>query len=148
MSKALNPDVFRTLIAIGWIDGELDEEESSAILRAAREEGLEEYTLDELEAATRAPIELDDIDITSLTSADKLYIYAVSSWIAQIDGTVTGTERAALHAVAALIGVTGKGRAEMDATVAELSGRDDAPARLDLRGLRLAIQARLDEAAA
>lgn len=143
----LHVDVFRALLAIGWIDGELGEAEADAILRAAREEGLEEYTVEELRAASKAPLDFGEIDVSALSSADRLYIYAVSSWIAQVDGEVLDVERSALHAVATLLGITGLGRQEMNETVTRLAAREDAPDRLDLRGLRDAIAQRLQHRA-
>ena len=138
----LHADVFRALLAIGWIDGALAPEEAEAIVRAAREEGLEEYTVEELQAAAKSPLDFGEIDASALSSRDRLYVYAVASWIAMADGHVTAEERAALHAVATLVGVTGKGRQAMDELVADLARREDRPHRLDLRGLRDAIAAR------
>lgn len=143
----LHADVFRALLAIGWIDGQLQQDEGDAIVRAAREEGLDDAVVAELQAAARTPLDFGDIDVSALSSADRLYIYAVSSWIAQVDGRVTDDEQSALHAVATILGVTGRGRQAMDETVTELASRAQTLGRLDLRGLRDAIGTRLQQRA-
>src|SRR5690606_1423052 len=125
--------------AVGWIDGELGRDEADAILRAAREEGLPEEVIEGLQAAARSPIPFDDIEVAKLTTEDRLYIYAMTSWIAQVDGVEEEREQPARPAGATLLGVTGKGRKLRDETGAGLAAREDAPDRLDLRGLRDAI---------
>ena len=52
-------------------------------------------------------------------------MYAVCSWIARTDGRVSADEQAALHAIATLVGVTGKGRLAIDEVVASLDVSGD-----------------------
>ena len=147
MSIQLTPDVFRMLLAVGWIDGHLDPEESDAILRAARAEGFEEGTLQELKALAKAPVEFGEVDRTKLDAAAQLYIYGVASWVARSDEVLSADEQAALHAIATIVGVTGKGRQAVDTIVEELAATSDKPLRLDLTGLKSAIAAKLAEVA-
>ena len=119
----LNPEVFRFLFALGWIDGELRESEAHVILEAARAEGFDEATLTTLEQCAHRPVDFTEIDQTALDVDSRLYVYAISSWIAHTDGRVSAEEQAALHAVATLVGVTGMGRSEMDGVVQDFLGR-------------------------
>ncbi len=139
----LHKDVFRAIIAVGWIDGVLTEDEAEAILRAARDEGLEDYALEGLRVSTRAQMDFGEIDESALSREDRLYVYAVASWVTLVDGRIDPIERDALHAIATVVGVTGRGRVEMDQVVAELSARQHPPSRMDLRGLRDAISAKI-----
>ena len=134
----LNPEVFRFLFALGWIDGELRESESHVILEAARAEGFDEDTLARVEYCVHRPVDFTEIDQTVLDVNSRLYVYAISSWIAHTDGRVSAEEQAALHAVATLVGVTGRGRIEMDGVVRDFIGRP-----FDAVALRQAIQARV-----
>lgn len=132
----LSRELFQTLLAIGWIDGELAPEERDSILAAAKQAGLEPQQIDALAAMAATPVAFTDMDFSDMDLEQRLFVYAVASWVAQVDEKVTGDERAALHAIATLLGLTGRGRTMMDATVDKLRSTADAPARLDLAGLR------------
>jgi len=135
-SFPLSRELFQTLLAIGWIDGELAPEEREAILAAAKQAGLPKPQVDALAAMAVEPVAFTDMDFRDMDLEQRLFVYAVASWVAQADEKVTGDERAALHAIATLLGLTGRGRTMMDKTVDELRTSPDAPDRLDLAGLR------------
>jgi uncharacterized membrane protein YebE (DUF533 family) len=92
----LGRDVFIALAAIGWADGKLDADEADAIVRAAVEEGLELDEIEAIEAATKQPVAIGGIDIAGMSKVDRLFVYAVGSWITRIDGHVADEEREAL----------------------------------------------------
>src|SRR5829696_3329494 len=94
--RRLGRDVFIALAAIGWSDGKLDPVEADAIVRTALEEGLELEEIAEIEEATRHPVSLGIIDRSSMSKADRLFVYAVASWMARLDGTVKDEETSAL----------------------------------------------------
>ena len=143
---ALSAEMFQSLLAIGWIDGTLDPDEAGAILLAARDAGLSEADLARLQAQSEQPVDFAEMDLSGLDREQRLYVYAVASWVARADNEVTRDESAALHAVATILGVTGKGRRAMDDVVERLRGRADAPERLDLGGLRAHIEAAIQRA--
>ena len=147
MPLPLTPDVFRMLLAVGWIDGHLDDEESEAVLRAARAEGFEEATLAELAALSRGTVEFGEIDATDLGRAERLYIYGVASWVARCDEILSTEEWVALHAIATVVGVTARGREAVDEIVEALVAESDRPVRLDLEGLKARLGAKLSEVA-
>ena len=62
-TSKLGRDVYIALAAIGWSDGQLDEEEADAIVRTALEEGLELEEIEEIEEATKQPIDMGVIDM-------------------------------------------------------------------------------------
>jgi tellurite resistance protein len=136
-------ELFQTLLAIGWLDGELVEAERDAVLEAAVEAGLSESELQKLRTLAQSPVTFADMRFEHLEGAQRLLIYAVASWVAQADETISGEERAALHAMATLLTVTGAGRKAMDDLVAEVRARPDAPARLDIATLTERIAQRM-----
>src|SRR6185369_14769545 len=93
----LGRDVFLALAAIGWADGKLDAEEADAIVRTALEEGLELEEIAEIEEATKNPIDLGIIDRSNMSKADRLFVYAVASWMTRLDGVVAVQEQMALN---------------------------------------------------
>ena len=92
----LGRDVYLALAAVGWADGQLDPEEADAIVRTAVEEGLSLEVIAEIEAATKKPLDIGIIDRSSMTKEDRLFVYAVASWMTRLDGLVTDTELTAL----------------------------------------------------
>jgi uncharacterized membrane protein YebE (DUF533 family) len=138
VSARWNKDVFVALAAIGWADGTLDPDEADAIVRAAVDLGLELQEIAEIEEATRAPIGLGAIDKSELSKEDRLFVYAIACWIAQLDGNVTDEESLALTALAEALEVPERRRAHAEKRAAEIAAlpEGDRPARYDLAKLR------------
>ena len=124
----MSVELFQTLLAVGWLDGELDDSEREGILEAAAASGLAAEDLAKLRALAATRVTFADMDYDHLDAAQRLLIYACASWVAQIDDRVTRHERAGLHAMGTLLSVTPSGRASMDALVetvrAEQAGAD------------------------
>jgi uncharacterized membrane protein YebE (DUF533 family) len=145
----LGRDVYVALAAVGWADGNLDQEEADAIVRTALEEGLDITEIAEIEAATKQPIDLGVIDRKNLSKEDRLFVYGVACWLTRLDGVVTEAESAALAKLGEALKIPEKPRAIVDGIAQEVAHRsDDRPARYDLRGLRTAIGDRLKSAQA
>jgi tellurite resistance protein len=141
----LRKDVFVALAAIAWADGQLDPDEADAIVRAAVDEGLSLEEIGEIEASTKARIDLGTIDRSGLSKEDRLFVYGVACWIARMDGQVTPEESAALAALGERLGVPERPRGQAEAIarqVAELP-EGDRPARYDLAALRRILGERL-----
>ncbi len=139
MPVTLHHDVFRALFAIGWIDGELRESEAHLILQAADAEDFNDEDKEAVRACATNPVDFGEVDASALDPDARLYVYALSSWIAHIDGRVSPNERAALHAVATLIGVTGLGREAMDDVIEKLQHEP-----FNSHALKVAIKAKAD----
>lgn len=95
-ASRLGKDVFVALAAIAWADGKLDPDEADAIVRAAADEGLDLEEIAEIEAATGSPVDLGVIDRAGMSKEDRLFVYGVACWIANMDGEVTSEEAQAL----------------------------------------------------
>lgn len=146
----LGRDVYIALAAIGWADGKLDEEEADAIVRTALEEGLGLEEIQEIEEATKQPIEMGAIDRSNMSKEDRLFVYAVASWMTRLDGRVSREETSALAKLGEALGVPESPRAHADALAQEIANLDegDRPARYDLVTLRRMIGERLEAARA
>jgi uncharacterized membrane protein YebE (DUF533 family) len=147
-AQRLGRDVFLALAAIGWADGKLDQEEADAIVRTALEEGLELEEISEIEEATKKPIDLSFIDRSTMSKADRLFVYAVAAWMTRLDGLVHEKETEALETLGKLLQIPAKPREHADAIAREIAdlGEGDRPARYDLKALRDTLGARLAEA--
>lgn len=142
----LGKDVYLALAAVGWADGQLTTPAADAIVRTALDEGLEFEEVAEIEAATKAPIDVGQIDHMDMTKADRLYVYAVASWIAEIDGGVTSAENTALAQLGDSLKIPDAPRARADEIMKEIAAHADRPERFDLLSLRRTLNARLKEA--
>lgn len=144
----LGRDVYIALAAIGWADGTLDPEEADAIVRTALEEGLEIEEIAEIEAATKQPVDIGVIDRKDMSKEDRLFVYAVASWMTRLDGVVTETETAALQKLGEALKVPERPRQHADAIAQEVANlaEGDRPARYDLPALRRIIHERLEAA--
>ena len=141
-TSKLGRDVYIALAAIGWSDGQLDEEEADAIVRTALEEGLE---LEEIEEATKQPIDMGVIDRSHLSKEDRLFVYAVASWMTRLDGKVSRQELDALARLGEILHVPEAPRSQVDAIAQDVANfaEGDRPARYDLLALRRIISERL-----
>ncbi|MFZ5892243.1 MAG: DUF533 domain-containing protein [Myxococcota bacterium] len=143
----LGRDVYIALAAVGWADGKLDREEADAIVRVALEEGLDLEEIAEIEQATRNPIDLGVVDRKNLSKEDRLFVYAVASWMTRLDGEVTPNETAALAKLGDALKLPERPRAIVDGIAQDVANMsDDRPARYDLPALRRIISERLHAA--
>jgi uncharacterized membrane protein YebE (DUF533 family) len=146
----LGQDVYIALAAIGWADGNLDPEEADAIVRTALEEGIELEEIEEIEKATKEPVDIGVIDRRNMSKEDRLFVYAVASWMTRLDGKVTDTETAALAKLGQALKVPERPLYHADQIAQEVAGmpEGDRPARYDLLALRRIIGERLQAAQA
>lgn len=143
----LGRDVYIALAAVGWADGNLDQEEADAIVRTALEEGLDITEIAEIEAATKERVDLGVIDRKDLSKEDRLFVYAVACWLTRLDGVVSAAETEALNRLGEALKIPEKPRAIVDGIAQEIANQgDDRPSRYDLHGLRRAIGDRLKSA--
>jgi uncharacterized membrane protein YebE (DUF533 family) len=143
-------DIFLALAAVGWADGKLDSDEADAIVRTAAEEGLPIEQIAEIEAATKKPIDMGTIDRSGLTKEDRLFVYAVASWMTRLDGKMTAGELDALEKLGAALGITEGARTQADGIAQDVAfmPAGDRPDRYDLVKLRKILGARLAAAQA
>lgn len=147
-SARLGRDVFLALAAVGWADGKLDQDEADAIVRTAAEEGLDVEAISAIEEATKAPVDLGVIERGSMTKEDRLFVYAVASWLVRLDGVTHEKEAEVLGKLGDALSVPAKPRAHAEAIAQEIASlpEGDRPARYDLKKLRTEIGDRLREA--
>jgi len=141
----LGRDVYLALAAVGWADGHMDRDEADAIVRTAVEEGLPLEQIAEIEEATRKPLDIDVIDRKELTKEDRLFVYAVASWMTRLDGRVAETETEALKRLGDALKIPEQARGHADTIAQDVAAlpEGDRPDRYDLARLRKIIGSRL-----
>jgi len=127
MSEAsLGSDVYFALAALAWADGLLNDEDAEAITRVAEYDGLDPDSLGRLKSRIRQRVTLDSIDVSLLAEEDRLFVYAVATWVARLDGAISRHESQVLAEVATMLKLTPRQceRARAEALeVATSSGR-------------------------
>ena len=148
--NALSLDVYIALAAVGWADGSLDRDEADAIVRTATDEGLGLAEIAEIEKATKFAVDIGEIDRRGMSKEDKLFVYAVASWMTWLDGKVSDDEVAVLKKLGDALGIPDKPREHADAIMREVAhqSEDIRPLRYDLGALRRIIDERMAEARA
>ncbi len=146
----LGRDVYIALAAVGWADGHLDQDEADAIVRTALEEGIPFEEVGEIEQATKDPVDLGVIDRKNLSKEDRLFVYAVASWMTRLDGLVTEREEQALAGLGDALKIPEIPRRHADQIARDVAAlpEGDRPDRYDLVGLRRIIGERLAAAQA
>jgi hypothetical protein len=96
---------FLSLVAIGWVDGQLQRVEVTGLTRAAKEAGLGAADLAEVEAATKKQMDLSTLDFAGLSEWDKVLTYALGAWIAEVDGVVSTSEHEMLGELGGKLGL-------------------------------------------
>jgi hypothetical protein len=79
--------------------------ESTGLLRAAKECGLEADDLAAIEAATKAKHGLEGIDLSGLSRWEQVLTYALATWLAAVDGVVSTSEHDTLGKVGDSLGL-------------------------------------------
>lgn len=103
MSFELSKDAFIALASIAWADERMSSRESEGLLRAAREGGLEGADLEAIEEATRTPVSLDDLDLSSMTPWERGLTYALACWLSRVDGHTNAEEAESLTRLGELL---------------------------------------------
>jgi uncharacterized membrane protein YebE (DUF533 family) len=141
----LGRDVYLALAAIGWADGQLDQEEADAIVRTAAEEDLPFEEIDEIEQATKHHIDLGTIEVNNLSKEDRLFVYAVAAWMTRLDGKETVGELETLDRLGDILKIPPilRDYANQVAHQVESLPSGDRPLKYDLFALRRIIGTRL-----
>ena len=105
VSLKLSRDSFLAITAVAWADGLLRAKETKALLRAAKECGLDEQDMAAVEAAAREGVSLEGVNLEGLTGWEKAVTYAIAYWLAKVDGVVNTEELSHLKQLGARLGL-------------------------------------------
>lgn len=136
---------FLALAAVGWADGALQRIEATGLLRAAKEGGLSEEDLQEVEAATKKKTSLDDLDLGGMSQWDQVLTYALAAWFAQIDGVVSTSEHTVMVTLGDKLGLADGLRKRAAACAYDIACLPEAgrPERYDFEKLTARLAERM-----
>jgi uncharacterized tellurite resistance protein B-like protein len=144
----LGKNVFLALTAVGMADGAASEGELEALAHAARECGIDGTDLDEVKDAARAGKgDFTGVRKLQLTPEERLFTYAIATWLVRIDGVVMPEEKMALARLGDALVLADGDRTRASAASYKVAQLDPAqrPQRFDLAALGDAIRTALAE---
>lgn len=149
MSFVLPKQSFLALAAIGWVDGSLQRIEAEGLTRAAKEGGLGEADIAEIEKATKTKQDLESLDVSGLGKWEQVLTYALGAWFAQLDGVVSTSEHETLVALGNKLGLDEPLRKRAAAAAYDISCLPDGgkPARYDFAKLVVRLKEKLPQVA-
>jgi hypothetical protein len=134
-------EAFRVLAAIAWADDRIDPQEIEAIGRAARAEGYADAELASVDAALAHRTSLADTDVESLSARQRLYLYAMATWVATLSFGINEPERSFLDQLREKMELTTQETEALDEALCDLLLKPHGmrPERFDFAGLRQAV---------
>jgi hypothetical protein len=138
----LGKNVFVALAAVAWADGKETPDETEALLHAARDCGVDDAGLDEVKRVTLEKATIDGIRKLAMTPRERVYVYAIATWLARIDGVVMPEEREMLARLGDILRLADGDRTRASAAsfaVSQLEG-GDKPSRFDIAKLAARIE--------
>jgi hypothetical protein len=138
---------FLALAAVGWADGSLQRIEASGLLRAAKEGGLSEEDLKDVETATKAKTSIDDLDLAGMSQWDQVLTYALAAWFAQLDGVVSTSEHTVMVTLGEKLGLAEGLRKRAQAAAYDIACLPEAgrPERYDFEKLSARLAERMPQ---
>lgn len=141
---------FLALAAIGWADGSLQRVESTGLLRAAREAGIEgdDYAAIESAAKNRtAADKVDDLDLGGMTPWEQVLTYALAAWFAQLDGVLSTSEAETMKHLGDKLGLPEPLRVRASAAANDIACLPGGgkPERYDFQKLAARLRERLPQ---
>jgi hypothetical protein len=144
----LGKNVFLALTAVGVADGAASDSEVEALTHAAEECGVEGAELDEVRAAAKASRgDFDGVKKLALSPEERLFTYAIATWLVRVDGVVMPEEKMALMKLGDALKLADGDRTRASAASFKVWQIDPEmrPQRFDLAALGDAIRAALAE---
>lgn len=100
---SLRKEGFLAVVAVARADGLLRADEARGLLGAAKEVGLSDADVAEVQGALDEGLELESLDLACLSGAERALTYAFAMWLAKVDGVVNAEELATLRKLGALL---------------------------------------------
>jgi hypothetical protein len=100
---SLRKEGFLAVVAVARADGLLRADESRGLLGAAKEVGLSDDELADVQSALDKGLELEALDLGSLSGSEKALTYGFAMWLAKVDGVVNADELATLRRLGTLL---------------------------------------------
>ena len=91
------------LVAMAWVDGNLDDDERGGIRDAAKMLNLPKELRDRLEGYMKEPPPLDEVGLAEMGRKEREFAFVASAWLANLSEGIVDAEQELLDDIAAEI---------------------------------------------
>ena len=144
----LGKNVFLALAAVGVADGAASDDELEALVHAAEASGVSSAEVEEIKTAARTVKgNFSEVANLRLTPEERLFAYAIATWLVRVDGMVMPEEKMALYKLGNALKLADGDRTRASAASFKVWQLDPTvrPQRFDIAALSEAIKAALAE---
>jgi hypothetical protein len=139
---SLSKNVFVALASVAWAAGDIGKDEAKGLIYAAEACGLRGDDLAAVEAATKSKSELGDVSALQLTPSERIFTYAIATWLARVDGVVMPEEKEVLVRLGRALGLADGDRTRASAAAFHAAQKNEGErvSRYDLAALTVELE--------
>jgi uncharacterized membrane protein YebE (DUF533 family) len=144
MELKIGRDTLLAISAVAWADGSMDAREAEALRQAAKQLGIAGEDLSQVERSLTTRVSLDEVETVRMNRLTRLFTYATSCWMAEVDGQQSAAETALLQLLGDRLGLSAVARDRAHNAVRGIAERS-LPGAFDLLELRSRLSAGLSQ---
>lgn len=144
MELKIGRDTLLAISAVAWADGSMDAREAEALRQAAKQLGIAGEDLSQVERSLTTRVSLDEVETVRMNRLTRLFTYATSCWMAEVDGQQSAAETALLQLLGDRLGLSAVARDRAYNAVRGIAERS-LPGAFDLLELRSRLSAGLSQ---
>lgn len=144
MELKIGRDTLLALAAVAWADGSIDPREAEALRQAAKHLEVQGQDLVEVERALQSRVDISEVETVRMNRLTRLFTYASSYWMAEVDGQASQAESALLQLLGDRLGLSRVSRERAQNAVRGQAQRS-ASGSFDLLELRSRLSAGLSQ---
>ena len=144
MELKIGRDTLLAISAVAWADGSMDAREAEALRQAAKQLGIAGEDLSQVERSLTTRVSLDEVETVRMNRLTRLFTYATSCWMAEVDGHQSAAETALLQLLGDRLGLSAVARDRAHNAVRGIAERS-LPGAFDLLELRSRLSAGLSQ---
>ena len=144
MDVNIGRDTLLAIVATAWADGQIDPRESASVKSACEQLGLQPGDRAAVDQALARGVTLNEVETIRMNRLTRLFTYAASCWIAEVDGALSEPEKQALGLLGDRLGLSVVARERAHGVALSLS-QSATPESFDLMKLRSQLSAGLSQ---
>jgi uncharacterized membrane protein YebE (DUF533 family) len=144
MDLDIGRDTLLAIVATAWADGHIDPREAASVKSACSQLGLNGTDCAAVDQALTRGFTLNEVETIRMNRLTRLFTYAASCWIAEVDGALSEPEKHALGVLGDRLGLSALARERAHGVALSLS-QSATPDAFDLMKLRAQLSAGLSQ---
>ncbi len=144
MDVNIGRDTLLAIVATAWADGQIDPRESASVKSACEQLGLQPADRALVDQALARGVTLNEVETIRMSRLTRLFTYAASCWIAEVDGALSEPEKQALDLLGDRLGLSTVARERAHGVALSLA-KSATPASFDLLRLRSQLSSGLSQ---